>query len=159
MTEVRLSWAEAQIAAFVGCQRRLRGMARQLGEPSGRPSGDLWGLDVEAAGAELAVAKLLDTYWFDSGGPDRGDVDSYEVRYSRRFDGDLIIRPGDDDERVFVLVVGAIPVYQVVGYKHARDGKQEAYRWQGDPSRPPCFKVPRGELNPVGDLLYIRERL
>lgn len=75
--------------------------------------------DLHAAGSELVAARFTDREWTMTTlpGRDRPDVlPDIEVRWSRRAAGDLAVYANDHLERRFVLVVGELPEYDVVGW-------------------------------------------
>lgn len=148
---VRLSPGECRAAAYVGINRRLDSMRNQRQEVHGAAAGgDYWTIDVEAAGAELALAKALGVHWTGLDGPDKdvGDVAGAQVRHSRRPDASLILHERDADGDRFVLVTGALPEMTVRGWLHGRDGKRPEF-WRTNVPRPAYF-VPASELRPMG---------
>lgn len=90
---------------------------------------------IQSAGAEMAVAKFLNMRWnasiddFNNEVPDVGEA--IEVRY-RRKDYDLLIRDRDPEKRDYVLVRGAMPTYEIIGWIHGWDAKQERFRANSD---------------------------
>jgi hypothetical protein len=122
--EVILTPSECYQASMCGVQRTLKSLSRQA-QHRVKPV-DPWGVAIEGAAAELAVAKTLGLYWdasIDTFG--RPDIISepheleIEVKLnSGRADGDLmvlalsIIRP----DTIFILVVGMLPTFKVVGW-------------------------------------------
>lgn len=148
---VTLCWAELQQAAQVGIQRQLRALERRAKHRVYAPA-DPWGNHVNAAAAEMALAKALGLYWADSPVLDyAGDVGPYQVRSTKRLDGPLILRPSDSDDAVFVLVVCDVPTYRIVGWTWASQGKVQPY-WQPDDDLAGCWKVPQEFLRPLVDL-------
>ncbi len=144
---VTLTWYEARLAAGVGLERQVAAMR------DGRPdkhgfSGSGWEVHLHGAGAEMAFAKASGKYWDGSVDvfrvPDVGDI---HVR-SRSGDGpreDLIIRSEDDPDAPYVLVVGRMPQYVVVGWLMGRDARRQ--EWVKDyGGRPPAWFVPRAEM-------------
>ena len=153
--DVLLSRAECRAAALVGVERRLRALGEKSREVYGAAAGgDYWTIDVEAAAGELAVAKLLDVFWSakDSPAEDRvaGDVAGHQVRHSRRFDASLICHRRDSDDQSFVLVVGAMPSFRVVGWLPGVEAKSSVF-WREDVPRA-AFFVPQSALRPIGVL-------
>lgn len=146
-TEVKLTWAEAQYATFVGVQRRLRALANGRQHRYGYDGADNWTRHIEAAGSELALAKLLDRYWADSSAPDHaGDVGREQVRHTSRKDGRLIIHLEDANGSRFWLAIGELPTYRFVGWIVAADAKRA--EWWTDPGTGrPAFFVPHDALN------------
>lgn len=144
---VRLSPGECRAAAYVGINRRLDSMRNQRPEVHGAAAGgDYWTIDVEAAGAELAVAKALGVHWTGLDGPDKdvGDVAGAQVRHSRRQDASLILHERDADDDRFVLVTGALPDMTVRGWCWGREGKRP-HHWRTSVPRPAYF-VPQSAL-------------
>jgi hypothetical protein len=145
---VELTEEEMRVAAGVGVERRLRALARHRAHRWEWNGEGVWAIDILAAGAEEAVAKLLGRYWTDTADPDSaGDVgDRTQVRWTPRNDGCLILHPEDPDDHYFFLVIGVMPVYTIAGYIRAGAGKQDAY-WRADLPRPAYF-VPQTALRP-----------
>lgn len=144
---VTLTPGECRSAAYVGVNRRLDSMAWGRPEVHGAVAGgDYWTVDVEAAAAELAVAKVLNVHWTGLDGPDKdtGDVAGAQVRHTRRMDGSLICHPRDDDADRFVLVIGAMPDFRIAGWMWGREAKDQRF-WRTNVPRP-AFFVPSGEL-------------
>lgn len=134
MVTVTLTWPEQLQAVIIGGMRRIGSKARCRTAPYGDPQANLWDIDIEAAGAELAVAKAMGVYWTGiCGYPEpAGDVGGLEVRSTKRMDGRLILHDRDKDDAPYILVRGAMPIYQIVGWIYGRDGKQERYLFHGD---------------------------
>jgi len=146
MITVRLTWSEQLTAAHVGAMRRIGAMASGRPEPYGTPA-DLWAVDIEAAAAELAVAKAVGLFWPMATRPDRnlaGDVGPFQVRHTTRENGRLILHDRDSDDAAFVLVRGSIPSFDVVGWIWGADGKDQRFRFKGDGR--PAFFVPETDL-------------
>lgn len=153
---VELTSSEALIAAYVGSHRRLRAVYRGHRARHGRGDGDEWTADVEAAAAEVAAAKALDRFWTDLAGLDEdGDVGSHapkiHVRHTTLEYGRLILRPNDPGEGIFVLVIGTVPTFTVVGWITAAEGRAIGERFEGN-GRPPCVMVPQSALHPLEEL-------
>lgn len=147
--KITLTRDECHLAAQAGIARRLEAMGSARVEVHGAASnGDYWTVDIEAAGAELAVAKAMGRFWTGTGGPDRetGDVGGLQVRHSRRFDARLILHDRDIDDHAFVLITGSMPTFEVVGHILARDGKAADYWWAQAPR--PAYFVPVAALTP-----------
>lgn len=150
MAEVVLNRFEQMQAAHVGTMRRLLAIRRQRRDHYGRPAFDLWGMDIEAAGAELAVAKLTGCFWnalADDPASLPGDVGRFQVRYTHRPAGCLIVHRADPDLAPFVLVTGRLPSYTVRGQILGREAKQQRFWREGD-GRPAYF-VPAEALRPL----------
>jgi hypothetical protein len=157
--EVKLSAREMMQAAFVGTMRRIEENSK--GSAPTYSLGDMrkysihhveWGVDIEGALGEMAAAKFLRRYWIGSRNrPGKGeDVDGYHVRTTDKPGGHLTIRPEDDDDANFVLVIGARGKYRVVGWHNAGEAKQRD-EWitdYGQPERPGVWAVPQEDLRP-----------
>lgn len=146
MSDVLLTWPEAQQAALVGVQRRLRALEHGRRHRHGYDGADNWTKHIEAAGAELALAKHLDRFWADSWAPDYdGDVGPEQVRHTARADNRLIVHRADPDNVRFWLVTGELPSYRVVGHIAGRDAKRDEY-WTDPNTGRPAFFVPHAAL-------------
>jgi hypothetical protein len=143
--DVFLITSEQMHVAIYGCGRNLR----RLGSPQ-RYGGEKdpvanWGLDIESCGAEMAVAKFRRHYYAPGPDPDDADVAGWQVRWTRRPDGNLIVHP--TDHLPCVLVTGVMPKYTIVGWIDADDAKRE--EWWGDKGTGrPAFWVPQAALVP-----------
>ncbi len=151
--EVILSWMESMIVAQVASSRRLISIREKRTDPYGRPEGDLWKIDIDAAGAEFAAAKVLNEFWNldtvrkGSEHPKDAGLD-VQVRHTECLTGHLAVYDRDLMSDRFVLVVGSIPVYQVVGWLHGADAKLPQFRRQ-TPRGTPAWWVPQSELKPL----------
>lgn len=150
MTRVHLEAFECRMAAEVGLRRQLA----KLGQHDAHGfNGDGWGIHIEGAAGELAVAKALNLYW--SGSVDTfkvgGDVGSLQVRTRSRSDYDLIVRAADRDGDLFVLVTGKMPDLWVRGWMYGKEAKSSEFeQTYGD--RPKAWFVPAAHLRRVVDL-------
>lgn len=146
---VRLTWSEVLIGATIGVQRQLEALTQGRPDAHGFDGSDGWTKHIEGACGELAAAKVLDLHWggtvntFKEG----GDVGEHiQVRTRSRLDYDLLVREDDPDDAVFVLVVGQVPTFQVVGWIRGRDAKRPEWvkRYGG---RPAAYFVPQVSLH------------
>ena len=147
--DVVLSNAECRAAAYVGLNRRLDAMRDGRVEVYGSAAhGGFWNVDIEAAAAELAVAKALGTFWAAADTPDEdraGDVGpGVQVRHTQHLNGSLIVHDRDADDHRFVLVDGAMPMFRIAGWAWGRDAKH-ADHWRADMPRP-AFFMPQSAL-------------
>lgn len=133
---VSLDWDEQLLAAQIGITRQME--ARKTGAYSSRTPerrGDPVLCDINAAGAEMAVAKYLGCYWI--GGVNRwkqADVaPDIEVRWTDKPEGKLIVRTKDVASRRFVLVRGGFPAYELVGWIGGEEAMKE--QWWEDPRK------------------------
>jgi hypothetical protein len=151
---VRLTWSEVLIAANVGVMRNVQCLRGNL-EPSASMGLDnTWTPNIEGAAGEMAVAKHFGRYWNGNIGDLKADdVGPLQVRTntSRRLD-DLILRPKDRDDRVYISVLSFLPEFVLCGWITGIDGKREEWLREGSLGRPPCYFVPRDALESLADL-------
>jgi len=150
MTVIKLTWPEMQQGAAVGCQRRLRAMElhRNTVVLAENMRGQ-WGIDIEAAQAEMAVAKYLGAYWADDHAPDYGgDVGTLHVRSTPHNTGHLLIYPNDLDGGIFVLVIVSCNWFKIVGQIMAKEAKGRT-DWWNESMHVPCWAVPQDHLIPL----------
>lgn len=121
-----LSKYECKIAEYIGKIRR------DISTRNFRTTRRDWageGLvnDIEAAGAEIAVAKLLNI--FPDLSPTEGEVPKYDlikdnfqidVKSTQNLNGRLLI-PFLDESKIYSLVIGTMPRYQVMGFLFGQD--------------------------------------
>jgi hypothetical protein len=149
--EVELTKYELMMGAYVGISRQASSLARKL--RSKMPVDNPWQIHVEGALGEVAVAKALNLYWDGSvdtwKAPDIGD--HIQVRCRSKEGDALIVRDGDSDTEVFILVTGQAPKYTVRGWLTGAEAKQE--KWISNPGgRGAAFFVPQSELRPLSEL-------
>lgn len=152
MTPVTLNSYELAQAGTTGLLRNIAALKKGY---KNKIEGSNWQTHVEGACGEVAVAKLLGKYWggsvntFKAG----GDLDStgWEVRTRSSHSYDLIIRDDDADDRVYILVTGKAPQYQVHGWIKAADGKQQQWR-RNHGGYGAAFFVPKSALRQLGEL-------
>lgn len=137
---------ELHLAASVGVRRQIEAMSAGRPDRHGH-SGAGWNLHLEGACGELAVAKALGRYWDGSVNTFKkgGDVGAVQVRTRSKHEYELIVRQGDRDSDVFVLVTGVAPSYRVRGWLRGGDAKRPEWeKTHGD--RPPAWFVPHAAL-------------
>lgn len=146
---VELTVNEVLVAMYVGARRNAE--ANYKGRKPRFPekvAGELWGFHIESAHAELAVCKYLGIYWgFGVNTFHVADVENtnLEIRWSSR--EDMKVRP--DDEGIIVSVTGKCPTYEIKGWMHAADAKQDKWLYNRDPV---CYFVPHTQLHPIEEL-------
>jgi hypothetical protein len=132
---VQLTPSEMVIAATVGSQRRISAILNGRRPNYGSPTANNWGIDIEAAGAELAVAKVFGLWWnalVKNPVLKYPDVGNLQVRHTLRTEGRLIVHATEPDDDVFVLVRGCMPRYLVVGWIKGSDAKHADFWFEGD---------------------------
>lgn len=155
MTEVTLSWAEMLVAANVGVMRNVQCMKQGRGQGQRHTiSGlDPWGVNIEGAAGEMAVAKYLGTFWSGALGDfDAKDVGRYQVKTntSRKWDH-LIIRDWNPRDGIYIGVLSFMPRYVITGWISGEDGMKQEFFRDGLPGVPAYF-VPRAALRPLSEL-------
>lgn len=150
MIEVQLTWPEVLVGATIGVQRQLEALMQGRPDRHGFDGENGWTVHIEGACGELAVARVIDRYWAATVNTfkDGGDIDrKVQVRTRSKHHYELLIRPDDGDDDVFVLVTGRAPMYRVVGWILGRDAKQAAFL-QEYGNRPKAYFVPHAALSP-----------
>ena len=147
---IELTRAEIEIAKSIGCLRRMASMKQGHKNAHGFDGSTAWDIDIEGAAAELAYCKYRGKYWGGCVNTYKGaDVGSnVQIRSTTRPDGCLIVRDNDPDDHFFVLVVGRIPAFTVVGFIKGCDAKQK--KWIRNPNgREACYFVPQDWLKRI----------
>lgn len=131
---VELTTAELVQAAIVGVYRQATNLRDGRRDAHGAPTGPMaWGVHVEGAAAEAAVAKAMGVWWSGALGALRApDAGRAQVRSTTREDGCLIVHPGDDADAPFVLLVGCAPRWRVAGWLAGAECKRP--EWWRDPT-------------------------
>ena len=148
---VTLTMHEINMAANVGLMRQLCALKAGKHDAHGF-DGDGWSEHIEGACGELAVAKILGRYWDGSVNTFKADdLPGLQIRTRSRHDYDLIVRPGDDDQAVWVLVTGRCPEYRVRGWINGAEAKRaEWLRNYG--GRPAAYFVPAEQLRGIEEI-------
>lgn len=106
----------------------------------------------ESVASEMAVAKFLKIEDFQPDNQnykDSADVGSnIEVKYTKWWDGHLIIYPYDREDDVAVLVIAKSPVYHLVGWIPIKQAKFK----QNYVAAQNTWWVTQKRLNPMKDL-------
>lgn len=151
MHEVTLTWSELTTAANIAVRRQVQNLAKGRKDRWGF-CGDGWGVHIEGACGEMAVAKLLNIYW--TGNLNRlrdADVGKLEVRTRSNHDYDLLLHKTDDPDASWILVTGKAPVFVVHGWIAGRAGMMKEY-WKDPAKGRPAYFVPKSELEPIESL-------
>lgn len=145
-TEVELAWHEYAMASEIGRLRQLTSVRRGSADNHGF-SGAGWSEHIEGACGEMAVSKLLGVYW--DGGIDTfksADIGKkIQVRTRSSHSYELIVRPDDHDDDIYVLVTGKCPKYRIWGFITGSNAKRSEYI-QTHANRPPAYFVPKEAL-------------
>lgn len=149
---VTLASHEMATAAWVGVRRQVEARRKGLPDKHGF-DGDGWGSHIEGAGGEMAVAKALNRYWDGSVNTFRApDLPGMQVRTRSRHDFELLVRPNDSRDEVFVLVTGQMPNYTVHGWIRGHEAMRDEWSKQHG-GRPPAYFVPHEALHPIDNLV------
>lgn len=150
---VNLEWFEVSRAALVGVSRNVEAMRK--GCVNRLPVNDEWSIHILGALGECAFAKATNRYWngsvntFKSG----GDVgDNIQIRTRSKHSYDLIVRDGDKDDDVFVLVTGGPTEFAIHGWMPAREAKQPKFRANYGGYGEAYF-IPKSALRPIDPLV------
>jgi hypothetical protein len=140
-------------AALVGVSRNVEALRK--GCQNRLPINDEWSIHILGALGECAFAKATNRYWngsvntFKAGG-DIGE--SIQIRTRSRHGYDLIVREGDRDSDVFVLVTGGPSEFRVHGWMLGTDAKSAKYKANyGNYGE--AYFVPSRELRPAEGLV------
>lgn len=147
--KVSLEHYEMAMAAKVGLERNLRALERRLQHnPPLLNNSYAWMNHIESAGSECAVGKWLGIFWdgsydtFMSG----YDVGNYQVKWISKPDNALRIPFKANPRHVHILVRGAGPHYELMGWLRAKDGMHE--HWISNPQgRGAEYFIPQINLN------------
>lgn len=156
--EITLTPYEFEIALLIGSHRQKEAVRKGLKDQHGLEFGskDPLVCHVEGVAGEMACAQALNVYWVPTvntfKSPDLAD--DIQVKTRGRADYDLLVRPKDDVEHLFVLVTKepANLVYRVHGWLTGADAKQQKYL-QNYGGRAPAYFAPQAVLNPIEDLI------
>jgi hypothetical protein len=146
--EVVLNKNEIYIAAIVGIRRNITSMdSSSCNEVKNKDFG--WHTDIEAACAELALAKGLGVYWdYSVNTFKKPDVGYRQCRHAQELNKKLIVRPKDKELDNFWLVLGTTPKFKIVGWIFGSEAKTEKYAYKGFNGMPDCWMVPQDALTP-----------
>jgi len=145
-----LSPGDMTAVAIIGALRRVDGLTKGREDWTGAPPAERWTRDVEGAGGEFAAARVLNLFWSGTVGTVTapGDVGRIQVRQAHALDSGLIVRDADPPGACYVLVVGMMPVYYVVGWLWGADAPARGTR-RAPHGRPAATFVPQAALEPL----------
>jgi hypothetical protein len=149
--QIKLNVNEVLVAGYIGMRRNAESSFKnRTPRFPEKTIGELWGFHIEAAHAELAVAKYLGIYWgFGVNTFHTEDIvnTKIEVRWSPRSN----VKVREDDSGIIVSVSGKCPTYNLMGWINADDAKKEQYYYKNPP---PCYFVPHNDLNKIESLKF-----
>jgi len=152
--KITLKSTEMGAGLRVGGLRHYHAVIRKCRQKSGTPPEEGWSHHIEGALGEMAAAKALNMYWPGSVNAWKEcDLYGIQVRTRSKSSYDLIVRPDDAENCVWVLVTGSCGSYEVCGWISGFDAKQE--RFFGTPNnREPAYFIPKSELKPIETLTH-----
>src|SRR3990167_2428715 len=154
MITVELSSIEQELASWVGLQRQLQSLRAERRDRFANNKDNGYSIHIEGAQAELAVAKGLGIYW-------GGEINTFhapdldnriQVRSTKRLDGHLIIRPDDNLEDIYFLVINRFPCFDLIGWITGREGMSQDLLVDKNNHYQPAYFVPRAVLWEIGSL-------
>jgi hypothetical protein len=155
--DVSLTWYEYSVAAHVANLRCIESNRDGRLNAHGFTKGSGWEVNVEGAGAELAVAKYFGWYWDFSvntfKAPDLGS--KVQVRWTHSHNFSLIVRPRDPEDDVYVLVSGWGPDYKIQGFMYGHEAKNQLWLRTESTGRPDAYMVPNDRLTPIEQLTKV----
>jgi hypothetical protein len=142
---VTIDPVEIAVATVCGTERHRRAQKAGARDRSHVATHDGLNIHIQGAAAEIAASKHLNRRWlFSAYKPGQADLEpDIEVRSTPRPHGCLVIRQRDHDDRPYVLVVGQIPSFRVVGWVYGHEAKRYERRPDGS------YWVPQTELPPL----------
>jgi len=158
---IRLEWFEIAMAAEIGNRRQIEAM-RANKKPAysfldGSQTQDEWELHIQGAMGECAVAKYYRLYWNGSVNTFKlADIDGkIQVRTRRKDYYDLLVRPADSDNDIFILVTGVVGSYSqsltIRGWCWGHEAKRKQWS-KTHGNRPAAYFVPQNQLHDMGKL-------
>lgn len=152
---IKLSKAERYTGANLGVYRRLKNYKLQEKFPD--YSKNAWTRDIEAACAEIAVAKALGIYfhWGESeygGGDIHYNGHELQVRLNMTENRPLWVYDKDNDDHILVAVSGYMGQYDILGFLPIAECKRpEWFKTPPDVQRA-CYRPPLEKLIPFEEL-------
>jgi hypothetical protein len=122
---VRLEGYEVEVAVLVGSSRNKSALKKESRDVYSCDPVMSWGQHVEAAGAEMAVAKYLGLYWdgsVDTYRSGSGDLPYTNIDVKHSKDGKWKVKERDEGE--LILVKGTMPDYIIDAYCFTEEIKE-----------------------------------
>lgn len=155
---VRLNYFELMQGATAGANRQVYALSKGLKDRFQTTPARAWGIHIEGACSELAVAKALNIcHTLHKTGP--GDLringQTIEVRSTHHTNGKLILRPSDDLSSLYVLAIGRAPVYRIAGFIEGKEVATPEFWNDPDDDRPGAWFIPQKALRPIQELAQL----
>lgn len=162
--KITLSPQEIEVASFVGMKRATSSLIRKSKHTSNISRTDpAYDYHINGAMAEMAAAKFLGAFWVCSWDTWQSDGDligrkgtKIEVRWTKTETGHLLLKKDDPKNRVFILVTGTAPDFEIRGWIQGSEGMTEN-NWRKVTERPPSFFVSQSDLNPFKTKSYLKK--
>lgn len=144
---IRLEPYEFALAANVGVRRQMAAVLTGRMDKYGIDHKLGWNVHIEGACGEMAVARFLGLYYsghvntFKVG----GDVGILQVRTRSDHEYDLLIRPDDNENEMFMLVTGTAPEFRLQGWLWGHEARRTEW-WQTHGDRAGAWFVPSKHL-------------
>jgi len=156
MIEVTLSPLECRLGKYLGRVRNIMSLDTKTNARRDPAQNDEE-MNIQGAGAEIAVAKLMNV--FPELSPTRGELpkwdlvihnEQFDVKRNHLPDGDLLV-PNLYENIWYILACGTIPSYNIIGFLSGIDVKKNG-EWV-NLTYGPCWRVRPQKLIPIEDLL------
>ena len=162
MINISLNYWECFTAGSVALNRKLESRFKNLKSSTfGKQSKDEWKNDIEGALTEMAFCKAFGIYWDGSvntfKNPDVPDT-PIQIRGTEYNTGKLIIRENDPSNDLYILVVGSIPNYRIIGGLFGHQGKVDDYVSNPN-NQGKCWMIPQEHLRPVENFMTKKKAL
>ena len=152
--KIHLRCTEVGAAVRVGGLRHYQAVIHKCQEKFGTPASEGWSSHIEGALGEMAAAKALNMYWPGSVNAwHECDLNGIQVRTRSKSNYDLIVRPDDTENCVWVLVTGGCGTYEVCGWISGFEAKQERF-FKSPNDKAPAYFIPQSELKPIETLTH-----
>ena len=145
--DIRLNLLEVHLAGSIGLIRQEESLRKGLKDKHGCDGSDGFSIHIQGAAGEMVLAKYLQIYWMGSVNTFTkiNDVANFEVKTRSKDSYQLLVRRDNKDSDIFVLVVGTIPNFKIIGWLSGQEAKQEKWlKFHGD--REGAYFVPNEEL-------------
>ncbi len=155
--EITLNKVEFWNAINVGIIRQMQNISKGRIDAYGAQEMDGWGIHIEGACGEAAIAKLFNIYYNGNiGNLNAVDVNhnkiKLEVRTTQSHTNRLIMHDKDKDDAYYILLTGKAPTFVVRGYIKGIDGKNEKF-WDNPTKYRPAYFIAQSQLLPIENLL------
>lgn len=159
MIKVELSDAEYLQACLISVQRMQESMLARRNPNTGnsyRTYLERTGDEIRATCAEMAWHLAWDKYYGTGIGSftSKPDAVGVEMRTCRRSDGDLVIRPDDKDDRIYILSRTDGKSVEFLGWMDGAGAREKGRKANpgADRGAKPAWFVSQEDLFPIGDL-------